>query len=135
MQCLKIILVDDDEDLRAVLAEGLEDLGHRVSVAGDGQQALALLDDEDAKEPDVAIVDFAMPDINGATLAKQITERLPDLPIIFVSGYADIDVIKNAVGSHARILQKPFDLDVLMGEIRECAVTERRNANFSDRSD
>ncbi len=113
---LHILLVDDDDHLRCVLAEGLTDLGHTVSTASNGAEALSLLETE---EPQVAVVDFAMPDMNGAVLAQQMAARLPGLPIIFVSGYADTAAIKNTAGENVLILQKPFNLDRLTASLKQ----------------
>jgi NO-binding membrane sensor protein with MHYT domain/signal transduction histidine kinase/ActR/RegA family two-component response regulator len=113
---LRVLLVDDDDDLRTVLTEGLKDLGHTVTAAANGNAALALLDSE---QPQVAILDFAMPGMNGAVLAQQIAARLPHLPIIFVSGYADTAAIKNTAGDDATILQKPFDLEQLVRALKK----------------
>lgn len=108
---LHVLLVDDDEGLREILSAGLSDAGHQVSAAADGRSALALLDIEC---PQVAILDFAMPGMSGAELAQRIVARCPDLPIIFISGFADTAAIINAVGSDAVILQKPFDMQDLL---------------------
>lgn len=113
---LRVLLVDDDDDLRTVLTEGLKDLGHTVSAAANGNAALAMLDSD---QPQVAILDFAMPGMNGAVLAQQIAASLPHLPIIFVSGYADTAAIKNTAGEDATILQKPFDLEQLVCALKK----------------
>lgn len=114
---LHILLVDDDEALRSVIAQGLRDVGHRVSEAANGDLALGLLVTEC---PDVAVLDFAMPGMNGAVLSQQILTRCPDLPIIFASGYADTASITNAVGEHAIILPKPYEIERLAMVIRKC---------------
>ncbi|NWM20022.1 response regulator, partial [Escherichia coli] len=77
---LVILLVDDDPDLRMVLSAALEALGHRVIQADDGASGLAALEEE---RPDVALLDFAMPGMNGAELAAEIRRRWRGLPIIF----------------------------------------------------
>ncbi|RYG87260.1 MAG: response regulator, partial [Alphaproteobacteria bacterium] len=112
---LRVLLVDDDDRLRSVLSEGLADHGHLVIVAGNGSEALSLIERE---TPQIAVLDFAMPGMNGAVLAQQIAARLPNLPIIFVSGYADTASIKNAAGDNATILQKPFELDRLISAMK-----------------
>jgi len=115
---LHVLLVDDDDGLRAILSEGLRDAGHKVSTASDGASALSNLERE---KPQVAIIDFAMPGMNGASLAQKILVRFPELPIVFVSGYADTAAIRNAVGSDAVILQKPFEMQELLATLhRAC---------------
>lgn len=117
---LHVLLVDDDDRLRSLLIDGLHDLGHRVTAASDGAEALNILD---ADTPQVAVLDFAMPGMNGAVLAQQIAARLPKLPIIFVSGFADTSAIKNAAGDSAVILQKPFHLDRLVATLKQVCST------------
>ena len=116
---LHILLVDDDDHLRSVLAEGLADQGHKVLTASQGKEALFIIETE---TPEVAVLDFAMPGMNGAKLAQQISARLPNLPIIFVSGYADTAAIKNAAGEGVVILQKPFDLDQLVAALKQVCI-------------
>lgn len=115
LPALHILLVDDDDHLRSVLAEGLADQGHKVTAASEGKEALSILE---AETPQVAVLDFAMPGMNGAMLARQISARLPSLPIIFVSGYADTAAIKNAAGENVVILQKPFNLEQLIAALK-----------------
>ncbi|MDR7102880.1 MHYT domain-containing protein [Croceicoccus sp. BE223] len=115
---LHVLLVDDDDALRDILGAGLSDAGHKVSAFAHGRSALALLEFE---RPHAAVLDFAMPGMNGAELAQQIVARCPDLPVIFVSGFADTTAITNAVDSDAVILQKPFDMrDLLQALNKAC---------------
>jgi CheY-like chemotaxis protein len=59
------------------------------------------------------MVDFAMPGMNGAEVAKAARQRRPDLPIVFASGYADTAAIESVAGSEAAVLRKAFRLDDL----------------------
>jgi CheY-like chemotaxis protein len=107
----QILLVDDDPDLRGVLACALRSQGFEVEEAADGPSALTAL----AKcMPDMAIVDFAMPGMNGAELARHISERSPSVEILFASGYADTEAIEAVVGPERRMLIKPFRIDELL---------------------
>ncbi|RYY27935.1 MAG: response regulator [Sphingomonadales bacterium] len=116
---VKVLLVDDDHDLREVLASALEAHGHVVTQAVDGLAALLALK---AGVPDVAVIDFAMPGMNGAELARRIGKKWPGLPILFASGFADTDAIA-AIGGEAKILSKPFRVEELLiaveGAIRQ----------------
>ena len=58
--------------------------------------------------PDLVLIDFAMPGLNGAELAETILSRWPGLPIAFVTGYAETDQISAACGGAAPVLRKPF---------------------------
>lgn len=111
-----VLMVDDDPDLRGVLVNSLDALGYRVIEAADGATGLSALD---RQRPDVMVVDFAMPGMNGAEVAKAARERWPDLPVVLTSGYADSDAINRAVGNGARILRKPFRIDELLGAVAE----------------
>jgi signal transduction histidine kinase/CheY-like chemotaxis protein len=106
-----VMLVDDDNDLRMVLADALTAFGHRVIEAADGAAALATLE---AEQPQIVVIDYAMPGMTGAELGKAIRERWPELPIIFASGFADAEAIEKAIGEAAPILRKPFRVDQLL---------------------
>jgi PAS domain S-box-containing protein len=103
----RILVVDDDSDVRRMLVAALESLGYEVRQAGDGPAGLAAIE-EDA--PDLMMVDFAMPGMNGAEVATAARARNPDLPIVFVSGYADTAAIEAVAGPEAPMLRKPFRL-------------------------
>jgi len=87
---LAVLLVDDEELVRAGTAEMLRDLGHQVTEAGDGAAALAALDD--GLSVDAVLTDYMMPRMNGAELAAEVHRRRPDLPVLVVTGYAGGDL-------------------------------------------
>jgi CheY-like chemotaxis protein len=101
---LSVLLVDDDSAVREVTAGLLQDLGYRVVEAGSGGAALDVLDR--LAEIDLLLVDFAMPGMNGAEVAREVHARRPDLPILFVTGYADTEAL--AAAGDDGILRKPF---------------------------
>ena len=106
-----VLLIDDDNDLRSMLSEALANLGYDVKEAMDGSSALQILE---KFKPDVVVVDFAMPGLNGADVAKKARERWPGLPVVLASGYADTAAIEHAIGSDAMLLRKPFRIDELL---------------------
>ena len=112
----RIVVVDDDAQVRLFMSELLGDLGHDVAVFEDGQSAIAAAG-EDA--PDLALIDFAMPGMNGAQLAEALRSRHPDLPIAFVTGYAESDQIETAVGADVPVLRKPFGVEALSALVAE----------------
>ena len=109
-----ILVVDDDSDVRDFLASALTDLGHRVDAVGDGPAALAALE---TALPELMLADFAMPGMNGAELAKMARARFPDLPIIFVTGFAESEQLEGALAD-VPVLRKPFGLAELDAAIR-----------------
>jgi CheY-like chemotaxis protein len=111
-----ILVIDDDPDIGHVLVASLETFGYRVLEAADGPAGLAELA---AGSPDLMVVDFAMPGMNGAEVARAARERLPELPIVFASGYADTAAIESVAGHNASILRKPFRVDDLQAIVAE----------------
>ncbi len=101
----RVLIVDDDPDVRNVMATFLADLGYEISEAADFPTAVAALNDQ--QPPHLLIVDFAMPGTNGAEVAVAARRKYPGLPILFVSGYSDSSVLDAAVGD-TTLLRKPF---------------------------
>ena len=100
-----VLVVDDDPDVRRVLVDALDALGYLVVEAEDGPIGLEMID---AQCPDLLLVDFAMPGMNGAEVARAARVRCPELPVLFVSGYSDTAAIEDAAGPDAPVLRKPF---------------------------
>jgi CheY-like chemotaxis protein len=112
-----VLVVDDDPDVRAFLSESLDSLGYAAVIAESGSVALQTLE---RISPEVMILDFAMPGMNGAELAKRIRALRPDLPIIFASGYSETAAIRSVGSDRSRVLQKPFkvhELQAALGEL------------------
>jgi PAS domain S-box-containing protein len=105
-----ILVVDDDPDVRQLLAASLDALGYQVREASDGNAGLLALEES---RPDLLVLDFAMPGMNGAEVAASARQLYPNLPIVFASGYSDTATIEAAVGPDAIMLRKPFRLDEL----------------------
>ncbi len=111
-----ILVVDDDPDVRAFLMESLDSLGYAaVAVEGGGAALKAL----ERISPQVMILDFAMPEMNGAEVAKRIRQLRPDLPIIFASGYSETAAIRAVTSDRSRILHKPFKVHELQAALGE----------------
>jgi signal transduction histidine kinase len=111
-----ILLVDDDNAVREVTRAMLHELGYAVLEAGSGGAALDVL----SREPkiDLMIVDFAMPGMNGAEVARQVKTKRPFLPILFVTGFSDRTGMAGV--DEAYILAKPFVYDELASKVRFC---------------
>jgi signal transduction histidine kinase len=104
-----VLLVDDDEAVRGVVRGGLELRGYKVLEADSGEAALSLA----GEHPEIAVIDYAMPGMDGAQTAARLRRLLPRLPIILASGHADTAAVERALGGSATVLRKPFDIAVL----------------------
>lgn len=102
-----ILVVDDDPDVRDFLADTLQGLGHRVVTAESGEEGLKRLGEE---RPDLLLLDYAMPAMHGADVARAARKSHPDLPIIFVTGYAESDQMEGVLGGEVAVLRKPFSM-------------------------
>jgi len=105
-----ILVVDDDADVRDFLADILRSLDHRVDTFDCADAALEALA---GGVPDLILLDFAMPGMNGAELAREARLLHPKLPIIFVTGFAESDQLEAALGSDVPVLKKPFGVEEL----------------------
>jgi signal transduction histidine kinase/CheY-like chemotaxis protein len=99
-----ILLVDDDEHVRATTAGVLRELGFQVAEAGSGGAALEVLDSDRAI--DLLLLDFAMPGMNGSEVARAAQARRPGVRILFVTGYADLGAISHI--DEQLVIRKPF---------------------------
>ena len=114
-----ILLVEDEEGLRALNARGLASRGYTVLEAGNGVEAIEVLEKR-GSGVDLVVSDVVMPEMDGPTLLKELRKRDPDLKIIFVSGYAEDAFQKNLPepGQYA-FLPKPFTLKQLVAAVKE----------------
>ncbi|WP_443750736.1 response regulator [Asticcacaulis solisilvae] len=106
----RVLVIDDDALMRETLAEALQTLGHEVTVASEGEEGLNWLKRE---APDVIILDFAMPGMNGAEVASAAAGICPGVPIVFSTGYSNTTAIEAAAGRDAIVLRKPFMIETL----------------------
>lgn len=110
----RVLLVDDDNAVRDVTANMLRDIGYAVQEAGSGGAALELVDGK--SEIDLILIDFAMPGMSGAELARRVRAMRPTLPILFVTGFAERSALKGV--SEAQIIGKPFLTSELADKVR-----------------
>ncbi|SEL88445.1 His Kinase A (phospho-acceptor) domain-containing protein [Roseateles sp. YR242] len=105
----RVLVVEDDDEVRQSIVQSLEVLGHQVTAVSNGLAALSVLRE---KPPTLLIVDYVMPGMNGAELIRQVQDLWPTLPIILATGYADMDKVGAVLGARF-ILKKPFHVDAL----------------------
>jgi PAS domain S-box-containing protein len=110
----RILVVDDDDDVRGFLEDALDELGHEVSGCDCGEAAIA---EVVRRCPDLLLLDFAMPGMNGAEVAREVRSLCPDLPIVFVTGYAETEQLEAVLGPDVQVLRKPFGVDDLIAAI------------------
>ncbi len=114
----RILLIDDDEGLRFVMAEGLRSAGHEVTEAADGNEGLRLYH---AEPPELVITDIVMPDMDGLVLIEKLRVTIPRPHIIAMSGhtkYSEPLYLPTArlLGAQ-RTLGKPFKLETLLAAV------------------
>src|SRR6202007_1896080 len=115
-----ILLVEDEEGLRQLNARGLTSRGYTVLEAGNGVEAIEVLEKHGGKV-DLVVSDVVMPEMDGPTLLRELRSRNPGLKIIFVSGYAEDAFQKHlpADGQQFAFLAKPFTLKQLVNAVKE----------------
>ncbi|HWI85071.1 MAG TPA: ATP-binding protein [Sphingomonas sp.] len=128
LQGLHILLIEDDPDVRGVAAYILREAGCVVSEAENGRIGVAML--AQIPETDLVLVDFAMPGMNGAEVAAAIRPQRPELPILLMSGYADVAALSSIWDGP--LISKPFTAGSLRtriaSAIRGHRVTRLRTA-------
>ena len=109
-----VLLVDDEELVRMSIADGLRDLGFKVVEAASAAGALQHL--REGLVPDVLITDHMMPGMTGVMLAREARDKLPSLPVLMITGYANLrpEEIRGL-----DVLAKPFNHGVLAARIAD----------------
>jgi CheY-like chemotaxis protein len=121
-QAGNVLLVEDDEEVAALVQEMLAQLGYRVTRAASASAALGAL--ANGREVDLVFSDIMMPgDMNGVDLAREVRLRRPDLPVLLTSGYAEA-ARRDAEAEGVRILPKPYRVDELQAALNR-AVAEQ----------
>jgi two-component system, cell cycle sensor histidine kinase and response regulator CckA len=117
-----ILLVEDEEGLRALNARGLRSRGYSVIEASNGIEAMEALEECNG-EVDLVVSDVVMPEMDGPTLLKAMRDRNPEVKIIFVSGYAE-DAFEKSLPENQQFafLPKPFTLSQLVAAVKETMV-------------
>ena len=111
-QAGRILLVEDEDIVRAPVAEMLRISGWEVVEACDGEDALAQVDAAES-DFDIALSDMIMPGMDGRQLAQELNSRFPEMPIVLMTGY-DAGAASGMLSAHQYILTKPFTLEALV---------------------
>jgi len=116
----RILLVEDDEAIRAVTTAILETLGYRVHAVAGGSEALEYCAANPIPEIDLLLTDIVMPFMDGRDLAEQISRRCPGIGVLFMSGYVgDPSILEAVQSAGARFLEKPFTRGSLGRKVRD----------------
>jgi two-component system cell cycle sensor histidine kinase/response regulator CckA len=111
-----LLLVEDEPALRTLEQLVLEEAGYEVLAAADASEALALAG---ARTFDVLVVDVVMPGMSGPQLVDELVARGLGAPTVFVSGYGAAEIAHHGLPVRSTVVQKPFDVDVLLRTVRE----------------
>jgi two-component system, cell cycle sensor histidine kinase and response regulator CckA len=109
---LRVLVVDDEEAIRAFVTRVLEQAGCTVVTAADGVQALATA--STAKDIDLLLTDLMMPNMNGDELARRLRASEPDLPVLYLTGFSDrLFAERMTLWENEAFLEKPCSIQAL----------------------
>lgn len=116
---LTILAVDDDRSLVDLIGNVLGSAGYRVLTALGGWEAIQVYENA-LERVDLLLTDVIMPDLTGPVLAERLRLRQPDLPVLFISGFHDADLVQRFVIQRGfALLPKPFRVDALLRVVAE----------------
>ena len=117
MMTQKILLAEDDNDMRRFLVKALEKAGYKVLSFDNGASAYDRLREEPFS---LLLTDIVMPEMDGIELARRATELDPDLKVMFITGFAAVALIPDSKApKDAKVLSKPFHLRELVDEVNK----------------
>ena len=123
---IRIVVVDDEDIVSSLVRYTLEDEGFDVLCASQGQQALDIVTNYNS---DLIITDIRMPEMDGIELVKRVREIRPDIVVIFMTGYADLNSAKDAISQGAsEYIMKPFELTEIRQAVTKAADKVRKLA-------
>ena len=116
----RILLAEDDEDMRRFLVKALEKAGYDVVSFGNGLEAYERLKEEPLM---LLLTDIVMPEMDGIELARKASELDPDLKIMFITGFAAVALNADSTApKNAKVLSKPIHLRDLVNEVQKMLV-------------
>jgi two-component system cell cycle response regulator CpdR len=115
MPAMKILLAEDDNDMRRFLVKALENAGYEVTDYDNGMSAYRRLREEPFE---LLLTDIVMPEMDGIELARRASELDPDIKIMFITGFAAVALNPDSQApKDAKVLSKPFHLRDLVNEV------------------
>ena len=126
----RIIIVDDDENIRKTMKAILEDEGYIVDLATNGKEAIEMTQE---KTYNIALLDIRLPDIEGVELLKLIKDNVPRTRKIMVTGYPSLQNAMTALNKNADgYLVKPVNVEKLLDTVKEQLRRQSEEKNFSE---
>jgi DNA-binding response OmpR family regulator len=112
----RVLLAEDDVEMRWLLARTLRQSGYRVSEAADGRELIALIGSQILRAPsqtsiDLVVSDIRMPGLSGLNVLMGLRRARWDVPVLLITGFGDSETHTLACRLDAQVLDKPFDLD------------------------
>ncbi|MGQ9699001.1 MAG: response regulator [Armatimonadota bacterium] len=126
-----VLLVEDEDTVRSVVRGALQSSGYTVLEASNGEDALAVCSRHEGPVH-LVVTDVVMPGMSGRELVERLTERIPNLRVLYMSGHTDDSVLRRGVmAGGGAFLQKPFSAEVLVRKVREVldAPLDKRDGN------
>lgn len=122
----RVLLVDDDHEVRRVTTRLISKLGYQIIQAESGEQALAIAG-ADLSTFDAVVTDVVMPGMSGKELALRLREMRDDLPVLFISGYSPDELFPDGLpGTTTRFLAKPFTYESMAAQLKELGIRTNR---------
>ncbi len=117
MNPIRVLIVDDEEELASIIAERLQFRGMDAQTALEGKKALKLVEES---PPHIVVLDLMMPGLGGLEILKRIKTINKNLPVILLSGYGSKELAKEGMNLGAiDYVMKPCDIDSLIAKIQE----------------
>ena len=122
-QTARVLIVDDDKNICAILAALMKKEGLEPMVAYDGEKALKMVQ---ADTPDLLLVDMMLPGMDGMEVLRKTRELDPDLPVVFITASDEVNLKRPMpVAGCAQLLRKPFSSDELITAVRAAIPVQR----------
>ncbi|HZG73728.1 MAG TPA: response regulator [Chondromyces sp.] len=113
----KVLIVDDQFGIRILLNEVLQKEGYNTFQAANGIQALEIVDDH---SPDLVLLDMKIPGMDGIEILKRMKQKDPDIKVIIMTAYGELDMIQEARNLGALThFAKPFDIDDIRATVKK----------------
>jgi CheY-like chemotaxis protein len=124
-----VLLVEDEAVVREITGQVLQSAGYRVLASSTPTHALELAR-EHAWNVDLLLTDVVMPEMNGIDLAEKLRQLQPKLVTVFMSGYAEGDLLRNIRAQSAMHIQKPFTVNFLLSRLAEALAANASNGRL-----